>query len=66
MNIVYCNDTCPIGRAARDYFLKVNNSAFGAAFDFQSFTKNCFNACPFYDKHRDNIYSAKEASNASN
>lgn len=53
MDITYCNDQCPIGRAAREEFLKTNNSAFDAAFDFRHFTKNCFKACPFKDKHKE-------------
>lgn len=51
MDITYCNDYCPIGRAARDEFLNINNSAFDAAFDFRHFTANCFKTCYYKDKH---------------
>lgn len=51
MDITYCNDHCPIGKAARDEFLSINNSAFDAAFDFRRFTDNCFKTCLFKDKH---------------
>jgi hypothetical protein len=45
LNISYCNDVCPIGKAARDEFLKINNSAYDAAIDFRFFTDNCFKTC---------------------
>lgn len=51
MDITYCNDSCPIGKAARELFLDFNNSAFDAAFDFRHFADNCFKVCPLKDKH---------------
>lgn len=51
MDITYCNDKCSIGKAARDEFLAMNNSAFDAAFDFRYFTENCFKRCPFKSEH---------------
>ena len=51
MDITYCNDECPIGKAARDEFLDLNNSAYDAAMDFRFFTDNCFKTCPYKDIH---------------
>lgn len=51
MDITYCNDKCPIGRAARDEFLALNNSAFDAAFDFRRFVDSCVETCPYKDMH---------------
>lgn len=51
MDITYCNDECSIGRAARDEFLAINNSAFDAAFDFRRFVNNCVKTCPHKDAH---------------
>lgn len=51
MDITYCNDICPIGRAARDEFLNLNNSAFDAAMDFRHFTDNCFKNCLYKSEH---------------
>ena len=51
MDITYCNDHCPIGQAAREEFLSINNSAFDAAFDFRHFTENCFKTCHLKSKH---------------
>ena len=45
MNLEYCNKQCPIGKAAREYFLNINNSAYDAVFDFKRFAANCFNVC---------------------
>ena len=61
MDISYCNDVCSIGKAARDKFLDINNSAFDAAADFRFFTENCFKACPFKTEHS----KREEARNAS-
>jgi hypothetical protein len=52
MDITYCNDVCPIGKAARDKFLEINNSAFDAATDFRFFTDSCYKACQFKDEHQ--------------
>lgn len=46
LNITYCYEQCPVGRAASEEFLNTNNSVFGAAMEFQYFTENCFNTCP--------------------
>jgi hypothetical protein len=54
MDITYCGKQCPIGKAASDLFLDINNSAIDAAFDFRSFINNCYIACPFKCKHREN------------
>lgn len=51
MDISYCNEVCPIGKAARDKFLDINNSALDAATDFRFFTDNCFKACQFKSEH---------------
>lgn len=51
MNIVYCNDECPIGRAMRDKFLNENNSAYDAAMDFRFFVDKCFVDCPYKAAH---------------
>lgn len=51
MDIAYCNNNCNIGRAARDRFLEINNSAFDAATDFRFFTENCFKTCPHKEAH---------------
>lgn len=51
MNIVYCNEICTIGSAARNKFLEVNNSALDAAMDFRFFIDNCFETCPHKDEH---------------
>lgn len=51
MDITYCNDECPIGKAARDEFLNLNNSAYDAAMDFRFFTDNCFKTCPYKAIH---------------
>lgn len=53
MNINYCNNCCPIGKAAKDVFLEINNSAFDAAFDFRYFAENCFKTCHCKNEHRE-------------
>lgn len=53
MNITYCNEICPIGKAAKEYFLNANNSAYDAVFDMHRFVENCFNACPFKGAHKE-------------
>lgn len=47
MDIVYCNEKCPIGIRMRDKFLNENNSAFDAAVDFRFFVDKCFIDCPY-------------------
>ena len=47
MNSTYCNDVCPIGKAAKAVFLDLNNSVYDAVFDFKNFTANCKKQCPF-------------------
>ena len=54
LDINYCYRDCAIGRAASEEFLSLNDSVFDAAFDFQSFTENCFKTC---------IYKAAQADN---
>lgn len=51
MDITYCNDECPIGKAARNKFLNLNNSAYDAAIDFWAFTDICFKTCPYKTIH---------------
>lgn len=51
MNIVYCNDKCPIGRTMRDKLLNENNSAYDAAMDFRFFVDKCFMDCPYKAEH---------------
>ena len=51
MDITYCNDTCLIGKAARETFLDANNSVFDAVIDFRYFTKNCYLTCPHKAAH---------------
>ena len=43
----YCNNGCPIGKAARDVFIELNESIFGAVDNFNAFTDNCIKICPF-------------------
>ena len=57
MNSTYCNDVCPIGKAAKEVFLDLNNSAYDAVFDFNYFVDNCQNRCPF--KHSKQVINAK-------
>lgn len=52
MNADYCNRRCPIGKAARETFLELNESIFGAVRDFDVFTENCFKTCPYKAKHK--------------
>lgn len=54
MDINYCGKQCPKGAKASEEILNKNNSAFGAAFDFMEFTKECFKTCPYIDKHINN------------
>jgi hypothetical protein len=51
MDITYCNDKCQIGKAAREVFLDINNSAYDAAIDFNFFTDNCYRTCPYKAEH---------------
>lgn len=51
MDITFCNNECSIGKAARDKFLDMNNSAYDAAIDFWAFTDNCFKTCPHKAEH---------------
>ena len=51
MDITYCNNECAIGKATRENFLEINNSALDAVIDFWAFTENCFKNCPYKDKH---------------
>ena len=60
MNIEYCNNCCETGKAARDRFLRENNSAFDAAFDFRIFTKKCFETCSFKEKHFENVVNQEK------
>jgi hypothetical protein len=53
MDIIYCNETCPIGRAAREKFLNENNSAYDAFIDFKLFADKCFKACPCKEVHKE-------------
>ena len=53
MNFEYCNDICPIGKAAKEHFLNINNSAYDAVFDVRNFVENCFNCCPFKSAHKE-------------
>lgn len=55
MNITYCDKQCPIGKVASEICLSRNNSAISAAFDFRSFTENCYNECLFKSAHRDKV-----------
>ena len=52
MDITYCFEQCTIGRAAAERFLDNNNSAIGAACDFQYFTESCFKTCPRKNAHK--------------
>ena len=54
MDITYCYEKCPIGKAASDRYLDTNNSVVDAAIDFNMFVDNCFKACPYKDQHIDN------------
>lgn len=47
MNFMYCLKTCKKGQEASKKFLDENNSAFDAVIDFQFFTDDCYNTCPF-------------------
>ena len=58
MNLDYCHNDCPIGKAASDLFLDMNNSAFDAAFDFRHFVENCLKSCPYKDMHLHRIEEA--------
>lgn len=51
MDISYCNDKCPIGKAMRDKFLNENNSAYDAALDFRFFIDKCFQDCSHRAEH---------------
>lgn len=53
MNLEFCNNKCPIGKAAREDFLRSNNSAFDAAIDFWHFTDNCFKTCKYKEAHKE-------------
>jgi hypothetical protein len=59
MNSTYCNENCPIGRAAKEVFLDLNNSAYDAVFDFKYFVDNCYNRCPFKHIHNKSEISEK-------
>ena len=45
MDITYCYEHCPIGKAASEKFLQQNNSALDAATDFRFFTDECAKTC---------------------
>lgn len=51
MNIKYCNTECPIGKAAAEKYLSINNSAYDAAIDFNLFVTDCFKVCPYEAEH---------------
>jgi hypothetical protein len=51
MNIVYCNEKCPIGIRMKNKFLNENNSAYDAAMDFRFFVDKCFIDCPHKAEH---------------
>ena len=65
MDITFCYEHCPIGRAASDKFLAMNASAIDAAFDFQYFTKNCLKTCQYKQKH-ENIKAIERVNYESN
>jgi hypothetical protein len=60
LNREYCCKNCQIGRAAKDLYLKLNESVFKAAFEFDSFVENCFKLCPLKAEHSENISTHKE------
>jgi hypothetical protein len=51
LDITYCYEECPIGKAACEELLKLNNSAIDAAIDFDIFTENCFKTCLHKNMH---------------
>lgn len=51
MDIEYCYKSCPIGSKAAEEFLDKNNSAFGAAIDFNLFVNKCAISCPYKEEH---------------
>lgn len=51
MNVEYCCKECVKGRAAKDIFLKLRESVFDAASDFDLFVEDCYKNCPYKDKH---------------
>jgi hypothetical protein len=50
MDIVFCNEKCPMGIKAKEKFLNENNSAFDAFIDFENFISKCILACEYKDK----------------
>lgn len=52
MDITYCNETCPIRKAAQAVFLEQNNSVFEAASAFTNFIANCLKVCPFKTNYK--------------
>ena len=52
MNFNYCNENCPVGTAARDSFIRKNNSAYDALTDFRLFVENCAKTCTCPEVHR--------------
>ena len=51
MDITYCFENCPIGKAAGEVYKYMNNSMLDAASDFNAFADNCFKTCPFKSVH---------------
>ena len=55
MDLVYCNEQCPIGIQARNKILDQSNSAFDAVFDFRQFVEDCSKDCPYQVSKTDPI-----------
>lgn len=52
MDIYYCKNHCPIGKAARKVFLDLNDSVFAADAAIGDFIVHCFSrCCPFKKVH---------------
>lgn len=50
MDFNYCYKKCPIGKQASAEFLDKNNSAYGAAMDFNLFIDECSKTCQYKNK----------------
>lgn len=47
MDTTYCYKECLLGKAKCIEYLKLNNSALEAAFDFKLFIEECSKTCPY-------------------
>ena len=53
MNLKYCYEKCEKGSTTAKDLIWRCESVFDAAFDFECFCKECFEACPYKEVHKE-------------